>query len=463
MYLKKDGTMENESVPWYYTEYTNRSDMSKANSNEAGMLYVGIKIICYVAVLSTAILLNIIVLFAYIWHLKKSTYIFSTVLSLCAVISCLVEGLDLVELLGKLPPAHLRLLCLIQDFFTHFGIIVSAGLVFCIALDRFLRIKYIHMSLSCKQSVCLSVAIVLAAFVVMTPYIIVHAFEMIQTDEHCLSYKHTHYAQNASKTSSRNRILTAEVERSRRLFLIPFYGVITGCLGLAFIAITFLYIKLVCVLMKKANDKVPKLNLASEISGNSLSCEEGWSSCTSSMESLSTRKSKKSRVPFRKDRVNCSDDLSTFVRDGSFKKKLETQNDRTSENVLIAVQKRQSQKEACLSRSPRNSGTGPKRKSLTLSIASVSMKTRRFSRTLMMLVMSLFVFLFYFPAVVIHIIIVLDESFTTRHYILSEFLQHSQVVCFLANPVIYAYFNRGFSKKLSSCCCCCSSRPVTRL
>ena len=405
-----------------------------------GLLLPWVKLIGYVAVILFGVVVNMFVLIAYVRKLKKSTYIFVVALSICDLLNCIGLTAELVRVVVNIELEELKLFCLIRTYFTHFGILTSAGLVLCIAIDRYLRVKYPHVTLYPKHCVVLILGILGTVLLVTSPYVIVYASKMVYSYVNCLEFATKRTTEQSTEKSMDISLVGIH---GRKLFLKSFYGVLAICLSLVFLSVVILYIKLAVIIRRKTQTRVPKLCVSAENSDGILWVDDIPTSMVDS-------KPHKSRwQEFRKDQVSFTNDLSAIVRNNSFKKTVYAQ---TASNVMTSTPKSSAGRDHVILKLKRREESPRQRRSLTPSIVSF-FSPRTFTRTFIMLILSVVMFLFYFPNLVLHVISVDQMHVLVGNPVTSELLLHSQIVCFILNPIVFAYLNRGFWTKVRRCCC----------
>lgn len=438
---------------WGHVTISGQSVTVQVQGPREEMVDLGVRIIIYVLVMTTALVLNCIVLWAYSCKMKKSICVFVVSLSLCDFINSLGFSTELVQILAELPEAEMELICLVHSYCTHVGTIVSASLVCCISLDRYLKVKHKRFGLSQKQCLWLVFGIVMTSLIMTLPYVIVYGSRMLQHGRKCWHlYFKKDFASNANSNAEPVNSSYSTLTERDRSFLLPFYGVLCAYLMLVLFSVTFLYIKLSSVLLGKSAFKDTKnsLNKVTSVvsfctedeigeSLGSVDMAEGGPEDTQATELLRGNEENGDSFRTRNLQITLLSTRQTYVTDeiASSQKSVR----KFTEHVEFTSKPKDSKSKDL------------RRKSVTLSVGSLS-RIRRYSRSIVMLVLSLFTFLFYFPNIVAHIVTVINVEFTQTHPVLFEVLLHSQVVCFLANPILYAFLNRGFKSELKSCCCC---------
>lgn len=342
-----------------------------SRTGEFGGNYAAVKTTCCGVAIFLGVVTNCLVLVAYLKKQKKSKYMFVLALSVCDLVNCLGLTTEILKTVSTIPEKWLRIMCLFQAYFTHFGLLLSAGLVLCNAGNRYLRIKYPQWMLSTKQRLALILFFVAAVGIVTSPYVIVYASGMVRGHGHYFICFCKYLLKNArSPDGIAERTLSDLV--AIKTFLLTFYSVLLAFLMLTFLAIVTLYIGLVVVIRNKTYGRNDK-SIRSRYSN--LRCYNSKEKCDVSVS---------------------------------------------------------------------------KRSSLTPSITSGSQATT-FTRTFVMIVMSVVIFCFYFPNLVFHITSIEQKGLFLDHPVLSELLLNAQFVCFIINPVMFAYFNKGFMKRIRRC------------
>lgn len=423
---------------WGHVTISGQSVTVQVQGLREEMVHLGVRIIVYVLLMTTALVLNCIVLWAYSCKVKRSICIFIVSLSLCDFINSLGFSAELVQILAELPEAEMELICLVHRYCTHVGTIVSASLVCCISLDRYLKVKYRGLGLSQKQCLWLVFGIVMTSLIMTLPYVIVYGSQMLQHGRKCwhLYFKKDIASNPNSGVEPVNSSYSTLPERYRA-FLLPFNGVLCAYLMLVLFAVMFLYIKLTSVLLEKRAFKVTKSPLNKVASVVSFCTDDEIGESLGSVDMTERRPEDTEAIELQSGNEEHEDSFRT--------RNLQTTLLRTRPPCVTDVKANKTVKDS--------KSKDFRRKSITLSVGSLS-QTRRYSRSLVMLVLSLFTFLFYFPNIVAHIVTVINVEFAQTHPVIFEVLLHSQVVCFLANPILYAFLNRGFKSELKSCRCC---------
>jgi hypothetical protein len=82
-----------------------------------------------------------------------------------------------------------------------------------------------------------------------------------------------------------------------------------------------------------------------------------------------------------------------------------------------------------------------------------------------LIVVSLVIFLFYLVHFILHIVNICRFDIgpdSGIRFVLFDCLRHSYIVCFILNPIIYSFLNRGFFKNFIRLFCCHQAQKQTR-
>ena len=415
-----------------------------------------VKIVIYVVVILTGVFFNGLVVIVYVKELKKSTYIFNTSLAICDLVNCLLLAGEIVKLLNFLTEQQMNVVCVWLEYASYFGCMVSAGLVVCVTLDRYLRVRHLCYSLPRSHTVGFISVIGMTSFIVTLPFVVVHTSPL----KHEVHYRDHSTPDSADHLCLRMKIKTIrymdngeenarhEISSAGGIFWVVFLIVFIACLVLGFLAIIVLYIKISHLLAKKARTRSARPTSGSssiEFSYDVDTDEE--SSVHAERASTPNVKGNMRSKPFRHNRVGFTEDLSRIVQEKSIAKNRDDV--KTDVNIDVALDEPTSPLRY-FKHLRRNLDV--RRASNTSSIASSNVTSVCSVKTAVMILIAVFVFMLYFPGYSLQLVLILNKDTCVRfqeHYrVLLEFVIRSNVVCFIVNPFLYAFQSRGFFQKL---------------
>ncbi|KAL4234689.1 hypothetical protein ACF0H5_006330 [Mactra antiquata] len=372
----------------------------------------------YCGLLSFGLIFNIIAMVTYCQKLKKSTYFFVFCLATCDIINILNVTLELFLHFKILP--WIRELCIFQSFLADTGCLVSANLVVCVALNRYLLARHKNENISKRLCCYLVTGIVICSIIVTLPFLIASAFDFIYNSD---QPHHTTLGRQYYDSSTEKSFQGLD---QTSYFALTFYGVILTWLLSAFVVNIVLYIKMSYHLDKISNDR-RKHTLLSVYSPRHLGFKfeediELAESCASSMDQL--------------PKPCCTTGACRTVYDNNGNIE-EMQPVRRTINELN------------------------RRKSSAVSLAHKSVtKTKKY---IILVVLATTIFTFYFSHFALHVIHIIDTKVAQIYpndniYIHSivEIVGHSYILCFIFNPVLYCFFNRRFFQNFRQAVLCCN-------
>ena len=375
----------------------------------------------YCSIIVLGIVLNLVVVIVYVRKLQKSTYIFLFCLAVVDLFNCLFIICDILKSADILPKLTTRAFCFAHAYLVDTGCFISAGVVFLLALDRFLKSKFLKHSLSRSQCLVLILTVFLSATIVTLPFLVSWTAKLLTLNErerklmcgqrHSYDHFKVHYSETGFS--------------GPRLFLLVSNSVSVILLLCAFLAIFILYVKMTLQIRRKSfinRQKVSPLQVNKEpVKFQYSEAIRNDVIVDISAENSDVSNSDIEDVP----------ETSTERLDKNGNKKHRTSRDNYSSKDSIVG----------------------RRKSSILSIPSKVLSVRYYC----LIVFSILIFLFYLIHFLSHIVnIVRFETQPNNgiRYVLYDCLRHSYIVCFILNPIIYSYFNRGFFRNFKKSFCC---------
>lgn len=394
-------------------------NMEKHWSNDLNM-----KLFIYCSVILVGFILNLVVIIVYVRKLQKSTIIFSFSLAVCDLINCLYISLSILKDTDAFSVTSKRMFCVAYPFLVDSGCLISAGIVVCLAIDRFLRSKYLKYSLSRCNRLTLVAAVVISSVIITSPILLVHfatekRFTSWERDLMCrdLSVHQTLHLKNSEGMHFSNTML----------FMLELNAVILTVLVFAVVTISALYLKMTLEIRKSSFSRRPKILIQVE-QRVEIKCET---------ETL--RESQFDETSIHSSEIS-SEGCEETVANISTKPQLTVSTVDNNENKI---------KNQNVNVSRRKSSMFSDVKQVTSNIVT--------PRFIFLILSSIILFTFYITHFALHItnICLLDQI--NFHHVLYKCLDHSYIVCFVLNPVIYSYFNRDFFRSFKQLFYCYKS------
>lgn len=398
---------ENTSIPHV-------SDHSQTSNKWTDI--VNVRFVLTSSVIVLGALLNLVVIIVYARKLQKSTNIFLLCLAVCDLLNCLNVSLDILRTIDILPESTKQAICIAYPYIVDTGCLVSAGLVVCLAMDRYLRAKYLKNSLSRAHSFTLVAGVVISSIIVTAPFLIVRLAKLMiinrwESDLMCgelYSQHHVNYSE------------TKKVKFSNpRLFMLVLNLVILTVLSLAAITMAVLYVKMSLEIRKKSFSKSSRIPSQLRINEGTKCQKETFREVRLDEQSMNS--SQTSSV----DSLDVPENIFTKLTP------------KFNSNIYSKDNQDVVRRKASLF------STGNKLPSRIIT-----------PRYCCLIITSILLFLFFCVHFLLHIVNVCQESRTGMRHFLFKCLDHLYVLCFILHPVIYSFFTRGFFRNFKRVFCC---------
>ena len=393
-------------------------------------------------VLFVAFILNILVIVVYRGRWRKSTNLFILALAFTDIFNCLINLLDIVFKKGNIDNSVLTFYMSTRQLLISFGSVMSAVLVVCITVYRFIKIpsKPGVTRLGIKKKGFMTLSAILLSIVVSTPFAIIHAvygksskLTNVTFNREDRSSNKTDNVGQLGSVNNRQNNLTAIHQQAKpevtsisasgeNLCMFIFHVVVAVKVLMAFLCVMIMNFKLIYTLMQNGF-RMSKHSRQNRGAGGIQLVGEQNSNLPSG-----TNESQTSRGSDPMDRVELRKKLSGII---------------AKQIAHVRNQNRRS-----------------------ILSSQLAVKQRTSSKTIAILFLAVLLFLFNIPPLCLNILLYVQPSITlalqTKSNILFSILQYSYVVCFLGNPIIYAFFNQEFLRNLSKICCVKKSPSLPR-
>lgn len=398
---------ENTSVP-HVGDHSQTSNKWTYTVNERFVLNCSVIVV--------GVILNLVVIIVYARKLQKSTNIFLLCLAVCDFLNCLNVSLDILKTTDIFPESTKQAICIAYPYLVDTGCLVSAGLVVCLAMDRYLRAKYLKNSLSRAHSFMLVAGIVIASIIVTSPLLLVRLAKLMrlnlwESDLMCgelYSHHHVNYTE------------THEMQFSNSmLFMLVLNFVILTVLSLAAVTMSVLYVKMSLEIRKKSFSRSSRS--LSQLRIN---------------EETKCQKETFREVKFDEESINSSQTSSVDCLD-------------VQENIFTKL-------------TPKFNGNiyskdnhdVVRRKASIFSTGSKLPSKIITPRYYCLIITSILLFLFFSVHFLLHIVNICQQSRTDMRHFFFKCLDNLYILCFILHPVIYSFFTRGFFRNFKGVFCC---------
>lgn len=436
----------------YYETSSLSEDIGDDDDELAKLAVLDSRLYIYSVVIILGLVLNAVVIVVYLKNLKKSTHVILFCLSVCDILNCLNISLEVLKTADVLPETCNRVVCIVYPYLADTGCLVSATLVMCLALDRYLRSKHLKNSLSRSQSFKLVTGVVVSSIVVTSPFLIVRTTTLTRFSEmdRGLLCRQS-YPDNVQKIYADGADFS-----NPKFFMMGYNGVMLTLLLCALVVISVLYIKMSLKIRNNSFSRrlaILQMQKTSDDSKRSSQAGIGDISKRSSTAGIKFDDNSMKESKFLNKNCDKMNDVYIIseprltAADENGNKKHEHENITT--NYLKNI-------------------VDLRRKSSFFSRRRPTHSRILTPRYYILIVSAIILFIFYFLHFVLHIINICQLNtinYARPNYFrqgLLECLGHSFTLCYILNPVIYSFFNRGFVRHFKKLLCYDNVQPYTR-